>query len=212
MAIALPIPGSPDQITTYDGLVSAIQNYLKDTTLESHAPRFIALAEARFNRVLVNPDFEETVTIAADASVSLPPDYREIRSVYIDGNIPLTYVSPDFLRNVLADSPNGTPIYYTVIGGELSLAPAPADTYTITLSYTRVLTALSSDNQTNWLSERHPDLYLYGSIIHAEYYGWNDERIPMLKEGVDEMLAEINGEGNRRRAGGRLIMRPPVSV
>ena len=214
MTIALKIPGSPDAISTYDGLVSAIQYTLKDTTLESHAPRFIWLAEAEFNRVLFNPECEDRLTTATASTVSLPDDFKSVRSVYLDTDprAKLDYVTPQVLREQWAVQTTGQPQVYSIIAGELVFGPEPDSTYSIIVDYNRVLTPLSSDNQSNWLSEKHADLYLYASLIHAEFFGWNDERIPMLRQYVDAVYGQLNDIGNKRRIGPGLRMRSSVVI
>ena len=215
MTVALPIPGSPDAIATFDGLVSAIQYNLKDTTLEDHAPRFIYLAECEFNRVLNNLENEYTVlTEFSDERISLPNDFKSVRSIYLDTDprTALKYVTPQVLRSGWADQTTGQPEVYSLIANEIVFGPAPDGAYTISLTYDRMLTALSSANQSNWLVEKHADLYLYAALVHAEFYGWNDERIPMMRQFVDGVIEQINTVANRRRIGPGLRMRPSVVV
>ncbi len=214
MTVALPIPGSPDEISTFDGLVSAIQSTLKDTTLEDHAPRFIFLAEAEFNRVLNNPECEDQLVTTTAATVTIPPDFKSIRSIYLNGDprTALPYVTPQVLRQKWSVQTTGQPQVYSLIGNNIVFGPAPDDTYDLIVDYNRVLTALSAANQSNWLSEKHADLYLYAALVHAEFFGWNDERIPMLRQYVDNVIDQINGVGNRRRIGPGLRMRPAASA
>ncbi len=214
MTVALPIPGSPDEISTFDGLVSAIQYTLKDTTLAAHAARFIFLAEAEFNRVLSNPECEDQLVTTTAAMVTIPPDFKSIRSVYLDNDprAALDYVTPQVLRQKWNAQTTGQPQVYSLIGNNIVFGPAPDDTYDLIVDYNRVLTALSAANQTNWLSEKHADLYLYAALVHAEFFGWNDERIPMLRQYVDNVIDQINGVGNRRRIGPGLRMRSSVVV
>jgi len=56
------------------------------------------------------------------------------------------------------------------------------------MTYRANLPGLSVSIQSNWLLARRPDLYLYGTLIHAEFYNWNDERLPLIKAAVDEAL------------------------
>jgi hypothetical protein len=46
----------------------------------------------------------------------------------------------------------------------------------------------------------------------AEFRGWNDGRLPMLKAWYDELIEEVNAAGLRaRRAGGPIRMRTTVT-
>lgn len=215
MTVALPIPGTPDEIATYDGLVSAIQYTLKDTTLADHAPRFIFLAECEFNRVLSNPECEDVLTFSTTSPTrTLPADFKSIRSLYLDTDprVRLEYMTPDEMRQTYTAQTTGKPQVYTLVGDEIAFGPAPDDEYTAILNYNRMLTNLSANNQSNWLVEKHADLYLYAALIHAEFYGWNDERVPMLREFVTQVYDQLNGVGNRRRVGTNIRIRPSVSV
>lgn len=212
MTIALPILGTPDDINTYDGLIEAIVATLKDSTLEDQAPRFIYLAENYINRKLHNPDGENVVTATATARMALPADFRSVRSIYLD-NDPrdlLTYMSPDDMRFFWPSQTTGKPRNYSLIAGELVLGPSPDDSYTVNLTYMGALTHLTTDNQQNWLIEKHADLYFYASLMHAEFFGWNDERIPLISNAVDAMIVDIQAEGIRAKYGSGLRMRPPV--
>jgi hypothetical protein len=91
------------------------------------------------------------------------------------------------------------------------LAPSPADTYTAWLHYYQKLTPLSSDNQTNWLIVSHPDVYLFGALVMAEAFLWNDERVAGWKSLWDEAIASLQKHGTKKRHGGGPLY-PRVAV
>lgn len=209
MAIILPVQVAPDDINTYDGLVAAIADTLKDSTLSVQAPRFIYLAESMFNRKLSNPEMEGKITAAAAEVMGLPTDFSSIKTVTIDTS-PVTvlkYMEPVALHEKWGNNQSGIASNYTIEANQLVLAPAPLSTSTVTMTYFRNLTHLAADVQSNWLLENHPDLYLYASLMHAEFFGWNDERLPMIKAGVDEMISDIQATGRKQRTGGILTAR-----
>jgi hypothetical protein len=193
-------------ITTYDDLVDAIVDTLVDAELAAKAPRFIALAEARFDRLLFNLEGEGIATAVASAgvgSVGLPNDFKKMRSLHIEDapSVVLSQMSLDDLRGLWLDAAPARPENYAIVEGELQLGPVPDEDYTLTMTYSKGVLALSPTNQSNWLLTAHPDLYLYSALIHAEFHGWNDERLPLIKSGVDEMVAEIQAaDAIRRRA------------
>lgn len=189
-------------ITSYATLVDAIVDRMNDAALDDFAPGFIQLAEARFNRLLANLDMEGTATIDAAATIAFPTDFKALRSIHLDDYGPLAQLSPDDFQTRYADDANeAVPEHYAIFGGVINLGPPPDDTYTVTMTYLRTLTGLSASDTTNWLLEQHPDLYLYGALLHAEARGWNDERLPMIKSAVDEIIGEINRHDSRRRRG-----------
>lgn len=198
MPIALPIASTPS-IATYDDLIQVIQDWLKDSTLEDQAPAFIALAEARMNRLLITTDMEYTVTSAGASSLALPPDYRGLRYIHVstDPRKVLKFLSPDNFHAKWDADDTGEPENYTIIGGTLYIGPSSSDDVAIT--YTRTLAALSTDNTSNWMLEQNPDVYLAGSLMHAEIYGWNNERAVDFKGFWEEGISEINAANARKK-------------
>lgn len=190
------------RITSYSTLVSAIEDRMNDTALDSYVDEFIQMAEAMFNRRLNCIDMEGTATIASDNDLPLPTDYKGSMTIRIGNDkAPLKQLGPDDFQEKWRDT-TGEPENFAIFGGIIHLGPDPGSTsYTVTMTYLRTLTALSSTNTSNWLLEQHPDLYLYGSLLHAEFRGWNDERLPLINSAVEQMIAEINVHDARKRRG-----------
>ena len=200
MTIALPIP-AVSGFASYDDLVATIEDWLKDTTLSAQVDTFLAITEARFNRLLITTDMEYTQTSAGAAEITLLPDYRGMRSIYVDASPRrvLTYLSPDDFRRKWTGEETGTPENYTIENNTLLIAPVSSDD--IVVNYTRALTPLTADSVSNWVLEYNPDAYLAGCLCAAELRGWNDERLPLLKSWWDEIIAEMNQANIRRRHG-----------
>ena len=57
---------------------------------------------------------------------------------------------------------------------------------------------LSASTATNWLITNAPDIYLYGSMLEAEPFIMNDERVPSLwaqvcfRQGVSDLQEQDN--------------------
>lgn len=199
-------------LDSYADLVSAIVDRMNDASLEDQAPEFIRLAEASFNRRLYNLEAEGTATIAADASIPLPTDFSTLKTIWLDTDpkVLLQPMSQDDLVRYFSAQTTGKPRNYAFAADGITLAPAPDDTYTVTMTYVRSLTPLSEVNATNWLLEKHPDLYLYASLVEAEIRGWNDERAAGINNKVEGIIAEINQAGLMRRTAGGMRMRASV--
>ena len=147
--------------------------------------------------------------------VALPSDFLSMRAIYIDTSprVDLVYLSPHALREQWAGVASGIPRNYTIIGNELIFGPEPNQQYTVKMSYRRDLTPLSADNQTNWLLEKHSDIYLFAALAHAEFYGWNDERLPLIKNQLDQWINDLNQHGIHKQTGGApLAPKGPRSV
>lgn len=167
-------------ISDYVSLQTAVANWLQDTTLTARIPEFIQLAEARFRRKLedVDQDFIGTITFT-NGHGPLPADFGALKEI-----------SGDFDEN---------PIDFDVVSGEILTDPAVTGAAQIT--YKRALPALSNTITTNWLLTRAPDAYLFGALVHAEFFGWNDERLPIIKTALDEMIEEMRVDSEVRRWG-----------
>jgi hypothetical protein len=202
-------------LTTYAGLVTSVQRWLQRTDFQDDVPDFIRLAEARFRRVLVMPDMEADILVTPAASVPLPVDFDSLRAFGVDGAPPLDQVSPATF-SALPRHPDGTaitgrPEKFTITAGMMRFWPTPDQAYAIPMTYRGNIPSLGPSLDSNWLLAKHPDAYLYGTILQAEAYGWNDERIPTIKDALDEALAEIMQAGTRQRYGsGPLAMKPAV--
>jgi hypothetical protein len=186
-------------LANYADLLAAVAGWLNRSDLSATIPDFIALAEAEFNRRLRTPDMEARATPTITAGVApLPTDSLGVRDVlYSDVKIDaVTYQDMLSMYQGLA----GTPAYYAVSDGDLYFLPKPA-TGSATVVYYQKIPALTVSNTTNWLMTRFPDLYLFGTLMQAEFYGWNDERLPIIKARVEEIFEQITADGIKRKHG-----------
>ena len=193
---------SPGDLIGYAGLVSAIGKWLERTDIADRIPDFIRLAEARFRRVIRTPEREAALTIGLTGSTPLPTDFDSVRLLTVPGAIPrpnVSEVTPAefYSRTRYAGEPN----VFTTVGGQILLAPTPSSAVSALLIYYGNIPALTASNGSNWLFAANPDLYLFGALVQAEFYGWNDERLPLIKSALDEMLQEISQRGMRKRFG-----------
>lgn len=191
-------------ITTYSGLVTSAGLWLERSDLVAMIPDFITLVEERLSRILRVPEMEEDATLTAnDERVHLPTDFRQARSLYLDTDPrqELECVSLGTLRTKYAVQATGKPECYAISSGSIVLGPAPDTSYDLVLTYYQDIPAISSDSETNWLISKHPSLYLYGTLLQAEFYGWNDERLPMIKAAWDEAIDELMEQGRKKQYG-----------
>ena len=206
-------------ITTYAELQTATANWLDRTDLTARIPEFIELAEANFNRVIRQPDMvtkNDSFSIAGRYT-TLPTDTLEIVRIVVDLTpvIVLEYLTPEEIsqRRIVMSS-TGKPYYFTMIGGstnQLEILPSPDSTYTSSIVYYTRIAALTDSATTNWLLDSHPDIYLFGTLVEAEPYLKNDERMPMWTSRLDKALNALGLQGQRERhTASGLIMRSRV--
>ena len=201
-------------ITTYSGLVTSAGLWLDRSDLGTMVPDFITMVEERLNRILRVPEMEETVTLTTDAErIDLPTDFRQARSLYLDTDPrqELECVSLGTLRTKYACQTTGKPECYAMSGSEIVLGPAPDDEYDLILTYYQEIPPLAVGSETNWLITKHPSIYLRGVLLEAEFYGWNDERLGLIKAAQDEAISELQEQGKRKQYGASpLRLRPSV--
>jgi hypothetical protein len=192
-------------ISDYSSLQDAIIEYLAregETTITARVPTFIQLTEAKLNRELFTRQMEQRSTAIVNTSssepefISLPDDFQSMRRIRLSsvtgkpGLDFVTGVSMDEFRRFNADT-TGRPIYFTIIGDEIELAPTPDQAYTIEMVYRKNIPDLA-DNSTNWLLDLAPDIYLYGALLEAAPYMQNDERIQTWLTGFASALDGLN--------------------
>ena len=195
-------------ITTYTELQTAVTEYLardQDATLIARIPTFIQLFEAKMNRSLFVRQMEARATTLTDTAddepemISLPSDFQSMRRVRIssvNGKPHLDFKSGTQLDEYRSSIGNvsGQPVYFTIFGDEIELAPTPDAVYTIEMVYRKNIPALSS-NSTNWLLDLAPDAYLYGALLESAPYIKEDGRIQTWGSGLSNALDSLNNLG-----------------
>jgi hypothetical protein len=184
-------------ITNYSELQASIANWLNRSDLSANIPDFITLAEAQLSTDLKTRSMETKTTLSTVVgtnSVALPTDMLEMRRVQVVGtyNQPLSYRSPDELSYDFAANTSGQPVVFTVVGGNIELAPIPDAVYSLELTYQQRIPALSSVNATNWLLTNWPNAYLFASLLAATPFIMNDARIGTWAQLYAQAVEGIN--------------------
>ena len=194
-------------VGTYAQLQTEIANWLDRTDLTATIPTFIELAEANFNRVIRQPDMitkDDSFSIAGRYT-TLPTDTLEIVRIVLDLTpvIVLEYMTPEELsERRVSLTGGGKPYYFTTVGGstnQLEVLRSPDSTYTASIIYYTRIAALTDSATTNWLLTNHPDIYLFGTLVEAEPYLKNDDRMPMWTSRLDKALNDLRLQGQRER-------------
>ena len=192
-------------ITNYGQLQAAIGAWLGHGLFTANIPDFITLYEAAANRRLRVRQMEASATLTpSSGAAALPADYLAWRRVTYTGTprVELDYVAPSWLQAAHPAAESGIPSVFTIEGA--SLMVRPVNDTALELLYYQKIPALSDSATTNWLLTAHPDLYLFGSMVEAELFGVNDERMPMWKARRDEIFEEIIQLSNKSRGAGAM--------
>ncbi len=198
-------------LDTYTGLKEAVADWLDRSDLTDRIPDFISLAETRINRDLrIRPMEVRSVmnTTAGNRYFNLPGGYLQMRNFQINNNPiqPLEYVTPEMLDRLYAGSTTGLPRAYSLIGDEIQLAPIPDSAYEVEMAFYEKFTPLGDGTggtvTSNWLSTNAPDILLYGSLLEAEPFIKNDERIAVWLAAYNEAIRKIQSADARDRHSG----------
>jgi len=197
-------------IGTYAELQTAVANWLDRDDLTDRIPEFIALAEARMNRVLRIRLMEAKYTastVAAQRNYALPASYIQMRNFQLNTSpiTPLQYVTPEIYDRLWGGSTGGTPQFYTIVAGEVQLGPLPASVLTMEMLFYKKISALSVTNTTEAMLTDNPDIYLYGALLEAEPFIMNDERVGLWAQGFQQSVANLQEQDNKDRHSGSAL-------
>ena len=195
-------------ISTFAELKTAAANWLDRSDLTDRIPEFIALAEARFNRILRIRDMETVSTAISTTGgtreYSLPTGFVQMKEFHLttDPLTPLAYITPEMMTRLWAGSSSGKPEVFTVIADNVRLGPSPDAVYTTSMLYYKTFTALSDSNTTSDMLTNNPDVYLYGTLLEAEPFIMNDERVPLWLAAFEKAVSDIQNQDNKDRHSG----------
>ena len=192
-------------LNNYTALQASVADWLNRADLTAQIPDFILLAETQLNRQLRTRDMlARQYTSATSQYLALPSDYAGIKSIQLNTS-PVTrldYAPPESMADRLNTHSIGKPQIYTIVNNQIELAPAPDATYELEIVYWQRLPALAS-NSTNWLLTKHPDVYLYGSLLQAAPYLRDDDRIQVWQGLQQAALNDINIDNERAERSGQ---------
>jgi len=188
-------------IETYTQLTTSIADWLGRSDLTAVIPEFVDLFEAHANRVLRVRRMEDLATLTAtDGTAPLPDDFLALRRLTWLGDTgrELEYVHPSYLKMYYPDSAQGTPAHYTIEGDLITVKPT--DETDLELSYYAKITALTDANS-NWLFNKHPDAYLFGSLAEAHGFTVDLAQLKYWEERRDRVFEEIRNTDFLYRGG-----------
>lgn len=195
-------------LSTYTDLVNAIPTWMARSDISSAAGDFVDLAVTQCNRDLSIEPMNTRVTLStSNEFVALPVDYKSVMALYV-ATSPITslpYRTRNFIESITYGSYTGTPLVYTIVGTDIQLAPAPDMAYSLYLDYKANFPALSSSNETNWLTDNAMDLLLYASLTQAAKYVRDDAAVKLWTQEYQLALEEVKAQ-DRSRVGGYLEM------
>jgi hypothetical protein len=197
-------------ISTYSELNTAVANWLDRDDLTDRIPEFIALCEARFNRLLRirAMEYKQTAsTVAGQRNLALPAGFIQMRNLQMNASpiVPMQYVTPEIYDRLYGSTSTGTPEMYTIIADEMQLGPIPASIQTIEMLFYKKFDALTSAASTNWMIINAPDVYLYGCLLEAEPFIMNDPRVQLWATAFKQSISDMQEQDNKDRHSGSAL-------
>lgn len=186
-------------ITDYASLLIDAGEYSGRDDVAHLFPRFVALAEAKMNRVLRIADMETVATVTlTDGNGSLPADFLEAREVLT----PDGYTIRAWSLSALTDryrNRGGYPQGYAVVG--TTIMARPMANGNLTMTYYAKIPPLTATNPTNWLLEKAPDAYLYALVEEIGIWAKNAELVGGARPLKENAMAGLTLADNRARWG-----------
>jgi hypothetical protein len=198
-------------VLTYDSLVTNVRQYLErpnDTKLDARIPDFVTLAESRIAADLKLLGTQQVVVgsfTIGDPVIEKPAYWRDTVSInYTNASnrkVALRMRTYEFCRAYApVEATQGDPKYYAEYDtGHFLVAPTPVAAYELELLYHARLEPLDSANQQNWLSFNTPQLLLYATMLEAQLWLKNDDKIAVWKGQYDEARASLTSENAQRK-------------
>lgn len=199
-------------LNTYTDLQVSIGSWLNRRDLTAQIPDFIVMAEANLRRRLkVRDEVARVQTTISTQYTELPDDFRSLKSIKlivngIDQPFEQCSAAGIIARRGERGPVTGQPRYYAIVGNALEVERVPDTSYVLEMSYYANIPALAA-NTTNWLLTKHPDLYLYSSLLQSAPFLKDDDRVQVWQSIVEGTFAEIEIDDQRSEYGGNLRMR-----
>lgn len=190
-------------VLTYDSLVSTTLQYLErnDPATIAQIPTFITLCEfeiAQQIKTLGQLQVVESTMLTGNPVIPKPARWRKTVSfnVVVDGSrVPVFLRKYEYIKAYAPDaSETGMPLYYGDYDYEHWLVgPTPDQDYPFEVLFYERLSPLSSENQTNWLTQNAPNAMLFGTLLQAMPFLKNDQRT-IFQQKYDMAMQALKAE------------------
>lgn len=199
-------------LSTYDDLVDAIIRWSHRKDILDLIPDFIALAEQEMfgnnGAQLTVRELETTSTaVISGQRLAVPDGFEKSRAFFINigGNdVELKYQAP---TQLLRQSSNGQPRFFTVIGSEFEFDRVPDSNYTVEIQYYKKPTPITPVNQTNVVMTNHHNIYLYGVLKQVFLWSMDDDQAVKYDSLFQDAIKGANKADKKGRYGPAPSMR-----
>ena len=195
----------------YGEIKKAAQSYTDryDAELVTALPAFSRVVESKINTALKTGEQSVRAQIYlsdGEEFYGLPSDWGGFRDVELVkkgsanlgainaksgfGGKTLRYASPEYMNQLERRQDGGHGSFYTVIADQIQVAP-PAVGDVLECVYYQLVPALKEDADENWLSEKHPDVYIYGLASEIASFAKDEASFMAYDARFKESLSNI---------------------
>jgi hypothetical protein len=194
---------------TYDSLTALVLQYLErsDAAVVEFIPQAIMLAEFEIAQniktlgqmVVVNSTME-----VGNPVLPKPSRWRKTVSMTItdtsNNKSPIFLRKLEYLNNYApATATTGLPLYYADYDADhWKVIPVPDAAYYFEVLYYARLAPLSSENQTNWLTQNAPNTMIYGTLKQTAPFLKDDARLQVWSGLFDAAVLALRTEDQLR--------------
>ena len=193
----------------YKEIIDAAKAYTDryDEELAGTMTAFTRVVEAKINNALRTGDQSVRSQIwlqRGQEYYGLPCDWGGARDVEIlhegqQHGRTLVYLAPEEMNKLTRQS--GEHNYYTIIAGQIQVAP-PADDQVLEVVYYQRLPELKEEEDTNWLTEKNPDAYIFGLCTEISAFAKDSVLFEGYKARFTDALMDITQEDQITRWSG----------
>ena len=190
-------------VLTYDSLITTVLQYLErsDEATVNQIPTFITMCEfeiAQQIKTLGQMQVVESIMLIGNPVLPKPARWRKTVSfnVVVNGSRTPVYLRKyEYVKSYAPDaSVTGLPLYYSDYDYEHWLVgPTPDQDYAFEVLFYERLSPLSSNNQTNWLTQNAPNAMLFGTLLQAMPFLKNDQR-QIFQQKYDQAIQALKTE------------------
>jgi hypothetical protein len=186
-------------LDTYSNIKASIADYLDRSDLTTQIADFMTLAEKRIYRDLRVRAMETALSdTISSGTIAVPAGYLEAKYFYLDGSPiqPLQRKDLSFIyENYPTRSSDAKPVFYAREGANFIFGPFPNSDYTVKGIFYKKLAALAATtNETNFITDDIPAALLFGSLVEAEPFLQNDERLPVWQSRYAEVIRQAQAD------------------
>jgi hypothetical protein len=186
--------------TDYLDIRLAVSEAVGRTDISDVMPRFTKLAESYLNKELRVREMETPVTLTFTTGLSpLPADFLEVKTLWNANGLPMRETTEETVKGE-QNLQNG----YSVNGVNIYIYGLTATTRDM-IYFAALPTLITSLTTSNWLLQKHENLYLYAIALEAAKWLKDADMAGKLKGLMDMEMLEVRRSDARARWGNAVI-------